>query len=94
MAGHLLTHKTEAWLTAYTNANPRAAVYTICIDSKHPGYFTLAFKTNKQSRIYKWPVKILPNAYEMLKSQYPDMRALTNGFKLRYQSELNKARQM
>ncbi|KAI1850599.1 hypothetical protein JX265_004309 [Neoarthrinium moseri] len=81
----------EKWLTAYTDANPKAAVYTICIDSKHPGYFTLAFKTNKQSQIFKWPIKIMPNAYEMLKSPYPDMRALTNGFKLRYQSELNRA---
>ncbi|KAI0134100.1 transcription elongation factor [Xylariales sp. AK1849] len=81
----------ERWLTSYTDANPKAAVYTFCIDSKHPGYFILAFKTNKQSKIFKWPVKILPNAYEMLKNPYPDMRALTNGFKLRYQSEINKA---
>jgi transcription elongation factor SPT6 len=84
---------TEKWLTAYTDANPKAAVYTLCIDPKHPGYFFLAFKTNKQSRIFWWPVKILPNAYEMLKNQYPDMRALTNGFKLRIQSELNRAAQ-
>ncbi|KAI0171215.1 SH2 domain-containing protein [Pestalotiopsis sp. NC0098] len=81
----------EKWLTAYTDANPKAAVYTLCIDPKHPGYFFLAFKTNKQSKIFWWPVKILPNAYEMLKNQYPDMRALTNGFKLRIQSELNRA---
>ncbi|KAK9417978.1 putative Transcription elongation factor Spt6 [Seiridium unicorne] len=83
----------EKWLTAYTDANPKAAVYTLCIDPKHPGFFYLAFKTNKQSRIFWWTIKILPNAYEMLKNQYPDMRALTNGFKLRYQSEINRAAQ-
>ncbi|KAH8671172.1 transcription elongation factor SPT6 [Xylariales sp. PMI_506] len=81
----------EKWLTAYTDANPKAAVYTFCIDPKHPGYFNLCFKANKQSKIFRWPVKVLPNGYEMLKNQYPDMRALTNGFKLRYQSEINKA---
>ncbi|KAH6655646.1 transcription elongation factor spt-6 [Truncatella angustata] len=81
----------EKWLTAYTDANPKAAVYTFCIDTKHPGFFWLTFKTNKQSKIFKWSVKVLPNAYEMLGNQYPDMRALTNGFKLRYQSELNKS---
>lgn len=37
-----------------------------------------------------WPVKIVPNAFELLKSPYPDMRALTNGFKMRHQSEMTK----
>jgi len=37
-----------------------------------------------------WPVKVVPGGYEMLKNQYPDMRALCNGFKLRYQSEMQR----
>jgi transcription elongation factor SPT6 len=77
-------------LTAYTDANPTAAVYTFCIDPGHPGYFVLCFKPNQKGAIQKVIVKVLPGAYEMMKSQYPDMRALTNGFKLRYASEMSR----
>jgi transcription elongation factor SPT6 len=35
-------------------------------------------------------VRVIPHAFELLKSQYPDTRALCNGFKLRYQSEMLK----
>ena len=72
------------------DANPNRSTYAFCIDAKHPGYFWLLFKANRTSRVNGWPVRIIPGAYELMKSQYPDMRALTNGFKLRYQSELVK----
>ncbi len=38
-------------------------------------------------------IRVIPQAFELLKSQYPDMRALCNGFKLRYQSEMLKMQQ-
>lgn len=28
-----------------------------------------------------WNVKVIPNAFELQRNQYPDMRALKNGFK-------------
>lgn len=71
-------------------ANPNRSAYAFCIQPKHPGYFLLVFKINQSSPISAWPVKVVPKAYEMLGAQYPDMRALCNGFKLRLQSELTK----
>ncbi|KAH6674448.1 SH2 domain-containing protein [Halenospora varia] len=82
--------ETENWLTTYTKANPKRSVYAFCIDPKHAGYFLLCFKAGEKSRPMAWPVKIVPNAFELLKSPYPDMRALTNGFKMRHQSEMTK----
>jgi transcription elongation factor SPT6 len=67
-------------------------VYAFCLDPKHPGYFTLCFKAGVQAKVIGWPVKVVPNAFELMKNPYPDMRALCNGFKLRYQSELQKHR--
>ncbi|KAK0728681.1 SH2 domain-containing protein [Lasiosphaeria miniovina] len=77
----------EKWLTTYIDANPNRSAYAFCIDTKHPGYFFLCFKASRSSRVNSWPVRVVPQAYELMKSQYPDMRALCNGFKLRYQSE-------
>ena len=86
----LLTGTPEKWLTTYVAANPNRSAYAFCIQPRHPGYFSLVFKINSQSPVGAWPVKVVPKAYEMLGSQYPDMRALCNGFKLRLQSELAK----
>ncbi|KAJ9156006.1 Transcription elongation factor Spt6 [Pleurostoma richardsiae] len=83
----------EKWLTTYMDANPNRSTYAFCIDQKHPGYFWLCFKASRNSRVVAWPVRVIPGAYELLKSQYPDMRALCNGFKLRYQNELLKMQQ-
>jgi transcription elongation factor SPT6 len=33
-------------------------------------------------------VRVVPNAYELMKNQFPDVRSLCNGFKLRYQKEM------
>lgn len=63
------------------------------INPKHPGYFSLCFKVSKASPIMKWHVKVVPQAFEMMGSQYPDMRALCNGFKLRLNNELAKMQQ-
>ncbi|KIN06612.1 hypothetical protein OIDMADRAFT_101289 [Oidiodendron maius Zn] len=75
---------TEKWLTTYLEANPKRSVYAFCIDPKHPGYFYLCFKAGQHSRVNSWPVRVVPNAFELLHSPYPDMKALINGFKLRH----------
>lgn len=80
----------EKWLTTYMDANPNRSTYAFCIDTKHPGYFYLCFKATRTSKVNGWMVRVVPHAYELMKSQYPDMRALCNGFKMRYQSELVK----
>ncbi|KAL5612202.1 hypothetical protein BROUX41_000258 [Berkeleyomyces rouxiae] len=83
----------EKWLTTYMEANPNRSTYAFCIDSKHPGYFWLCFKASKTARVSAWSVKIIPHAYQMMNSEYPDMRALCNGFKLRHQNEVKMAMQ-
>ncbi|PSR90343.1 transcription elongation factor SPT6 [Coniella lustricola] len=80
----------ERWLTTYMDANPNRSSYAFCIDNKHAGYFWLCFKANRSSRVLAWPVRVVPNGYEFLKAQYPDMKALTNGFKIRYQAEISR----
>ncbi|KAK4236734.1 SH2 domain-containing protein [Achaetomium macrosporum] len=80
----------EKWLTTYIDANPNRSTYAFCLDTKHPGYFYLCFKASRGSKVNAWMVRVIPHAYELLKNQYPDMRALCNGFKLRYQSEMLK----
>lgn len=81
---------TERWLTTYMDANPNRSSYAFCIDNKHAGYFWLCFKANRSSRVMGWPVRVVPNGYEFLKASYPDMKALTNGFKIRYQAEISR----
>ncbi|KAI1006032.1 Transcription elongation factor [Podosphaera aphanis] len=81
---------TEKWLTTYTEANPKRSVYAFCLDPRHPGHFFLCFKAGQAARVNAWPVRIVPNAFELMKSPYPDMKALCNGFKLRHMSEMNK----
>jgi transcription elongation factor SPT6 len=83
----------DKWLTTYIDANPNRSMYGFCIDNKHPGYFWLCFKANKSSRVNAWSVRVIPHAYELMKAQYPDVRALSNGFKLRYSSESLKMQQ-
>ena len=73
---------TERWLTTYTEANPKRSVYNFCIDPKHAGYFFLCFKAGQHAQVQHWAVKVVPQAFELQKNMYPDMRALCNGFKL------------
>ena len=83
----------EKFLKVFIDANPTRSAYFFCLDTKHPGYFYLCFKASPNSKVVSWSVRVVPHAYELLKSQYPDMRALCNGFKLRYQSEMLKMQQ-
>ncbi|KAG2163908.1 hypothetical protein JADG_003647 [Aureobasidium aubasidani] len=73
---------TNEWLNAYTEANPIRSMYAFCINPKYPGYFDLCFKAGASAKVAAWPVKIIPNAFELQRHPYPDMRALKNGFKL------------
>ncbi|KAK3686261.1 Transcription elongation factor spt6 [Vermiconidia calcicola] len=74
--------QTEQWLTTYTEANPKRSMYAFCLNSKYPGFFYLCFKAGQQAHLSNWPVKVIPNAFELQGNKYPDMRALKNGFKL------------
>lgn len=62
-------------------ANPRRSMYAFCINREYPGYFFLCFKPGPNSKQAAWPVKVVPNAFELQKNPYPDVRALKNGFK-------------
>ncbi|KAL2823506.1 SH2 domain-containing protein [Aspergillus cavernicola] len=73
---------TYSWLNTYTKANPRRSAYAFCIDPKHAGYFFLCFKAGEHAQVHSWPVKVIPQGYELQRNPYPDMRALCNGFKL------------
>lgn len=72
---------TDQWLTTYAEANPKRSMYAFCINPKYPGYFYLCFKAGLHAHLGAWHVKVLPNAFELQKNQYPDMTSLKNGFK-------------
>ena len=82
LQAYWLTSLPERWLTTYTEANPKRSVYNFCIDPKHAGYFFLCFKAGQHAQVQHWAVKVVPQAFELQKNMYPDMRALCNGFKL------------
>ncbi|KAJ5726433.1 uncharacterized protein N7483_007790 [Penicillium malachiteum] len=76
--------ETDQWLETYTKANPRRSAYAFCVNTKYPGYFFLCFKAGEHSRLQNWPVKVIPQGFELQKNPYPDMQALCNGFKLMF----------
>ncbi|KZF18999.1 transcription elongation factor spt6 [Xylona heveae TC161] len=84
--------ETDRWLTTYAEANPKRSNYAFCINPKYPGYFYLCFKAGQHAPNNNWPVKIVPQAFELQKHQYPDMRALCNGFKLLFANMQNGKR--
>ncbi|KAI4212210.1 MAG: hypothetical protein LQ351_005080 [Letrouitia transgressa] len=84
--------ETEHWLSTYTQANPKRSAYAFCIDPKHPGYFFLCFKAGQHAKLQNWLVKVVPQAFELQKNMYPDMRALCNGFKLLFTNMQNGRR--
>ena len=57
-------------------------MYIFCLNPKYPGYFFLCFMEGPRAPLATWPVKVIPNAFELRGHKYPDMRALRNGFKL------------
>ncbi|KAK9235923.1 SH2 domain-containing protein [Lipomyces kononenkoae] len=82
----------ERWLTTYTEANPRRSNYAFCLDTKNPGYFCLCFKAGLNSKVVTWPVKVIPNGYQLLNAIYPDVQQLCNGFKMQYAAKTQRKR--
>ncbi|ANB15993.1 chromatin-remodeling histone chaperone SPT6 [Sugiyamaella lignohabitans] len=78
----------EKWLTAYTDASANRSVYAFCFDHKHPGYFLLCFKTNRQTPVQTWNVKVIPNGFELMNNSYADVPSLSNGFKKIFMSRV------
>lgn len=66
-------------------------MYAFCINPKFPGFFDLCFKAGQDAPLSSWPVKVIPNAFELQRNHYPDMRALKNGFKLLFANASNSA---
>ncbi|KAF2119350.1 transcription elongation factor-like protein spt6 [Lophiotrema nucula] len=83
----------EKYLEVYCQANPKRSMYVFCANPKYPGYFWLCYRAGKEARPGAWPVKIIPSAFEMEKSQYPDLPSLKNGFKMLFQSKMSQAQQ-
>lgn len=75
----------ERWLQAYTHARPTQSVYAFCFDHRRPGYILLSYMLGANQPIRDLHVRILPNGYELLRNQYPDVLSLTNGFKMMVQ---------
>lgn len=66
-------------------------MYAFCLETKRPGYFALCFKAGEKSKVSSWSVKVIPNAFELMKSVYPDMKALCNGFKMQHINAMTAA---
>ncbi|RPB09731.1 transcription elongation factor Spt6 [Morchella conica CCBAS932] len=83
----------EKWLEKYCEANPKRSTYGFCFDTKHPGYFLLMFKAGAASPVGSWPVKIIPSAFQLRDTPFPDMMTLCNGFKTMFMhSQKSRAR--
>ncbi|KAF2260518.1 transcription elongation factor Spt6 [Lojkania enalia] len=82
---------TETWLENYCQANPKRFMYAFCANPKYPGYFWLCYRAGLNAKPGAWPVKVIPNAFELDKHAYPDMNSLKNGFKLLFGSKNNMA---
>ncbi|EME46706.1 hypothetical protein DOTSEDRAFT_70645 [Dothistroma septosporum NZE10] len=78
---------TEQWLSTYTEANPKRSMYAFCINPQYPGYFYCCFKAGQHAPHGHWPVKVIPNGFELKGQRYPDMRALKNGFKILFSQQ-------
>ena len=85
-----LTPIAEKWLTTYIDANPDRSSYVFCLDPRHAGYFYLCFKANRSAPVVSLSIRTIPQGFELKGYQYPDMRALCNGFKLRFAAEFSK----
>jgi transcription elongation factor SPT6 len=75
----------EKWITRYTEANGRST-YRYCYDHKRPGWFYLCFKTTPKAQMQLWHVQVIPNGFRMMKNDYGDVTALSNGFKTTFQN--------
>jgi transcription elongation factor SPT6 len=72
----------EKWLENYCVANEKRSMYQFCAMAKYPGHFWICFQMSVNGPKGAWPIKVVPNAFELQKHVYPDMSALKNGFKM------------
>ncbi|KAF2020308.1 transcription elongation factor Spt6 [Aaosphaeria arxii CBS 175.79] len=77
----------ENWLTNYCDANPSRFMYAFAPMPKYPGHFWLCYKAGQKANPGAWPIKVIPNAFELEKHAYPDLISLKNGFKLLFGSK-------
>ncbi|KAG8984083.1 Transcription elongation factor spt6 [Tulasnella sp. JGI-2019a] len=59
------------------------SVYAFGLNRDRPGYFNLYFKTNMNSPIQTWPVKVTPNGYDLLGTEVASVPDLCDAFKTR-----------
>ncbi|KAF8534037.1 SH2 domain-containing protein [Trichophaea hybrida] len=71
----------EKWLEKYCEANPKRSSYAFALDAKKPGYFLLLFKAGIRAQLGCWHVKVIPGAFQLRDTSYPDVVTLCNGFK-------------
>lgn len=67
-------------------------MYAFSINRDYPGYFDLCFKAGPNAPVSSWPVKVIPNAFELKKIAYPNMLVLKNGFKTLVQRGMARGR--
>ncbi|CEH12620.1 Transcription elongation factor SPT6 [Ceraceosorus bombacis] len=80
-------------LISFTQANPNRSTYGFALDRKRPGAFILGFKANRDAKIQKWPVKVLPGRFKLLETDHlPNVTALCNSFKSQYTSMVGMQR--
>jgi transcription elongation factor SPT6 len=61
-------------------------MYQFCFNRERPGTFHLVFKAGQKARLMDWNVRVIPRAFELMKTPYPSMKDLTNGFKTMFQN--------
>ena len=61
-------------------------MYAFCINTKYPGYFWLLIKEGRAAPLIAVNVKVIPNGFKLIESDYPDMSSLRDGLKLQLES--------
>ena len=82
--GPLTAGPAEEWLKTYTEANSMRSNYAFCLNPHQGGSFHLCFKTSRAAPLQTWPVRVIPEAFELGGAAYPNMRQLCNGFKITF----------
>ncbi|KAF2748415.1 transcription elongation factor Spt6 [Sporormia fimetaria CBS 119925] len=77
---------TEEWLKTYCQANEGRFIYAFCAHPKYPGHFWLCYRGGLKGPHGAFPFRVVPNAFELEKHQYPDLTSLKNGFKLLFKA--------
>lgn len=62
-------------------------MYAFCANPRFPGYFWICFQGGAGGPKGYWPIKIVPNAFQLQNNNYPDITSLKNGFKILYGSK-------